>query len=733
MKPVIDILVPIYRGLEETRRCIQSVVDNQQQSACELILINDASPEPEIHEFLKIFSARHQHTVLLENEQNLGFVATVNRGMALNPTHDVILLNSDTEVANDWLDRISAAAYSDARIATVTPFSTNATICSFPLFCKANPMPNNWSLAELDQLFAEVNTGQVVEIPTAVGFCQFIKRDCLKQIGGLDVKRFGKGYGEENDFCRRAAHKGWLHVLCCDTFVFHEGGVSFSTEQEARVNKAQEILDRMYPDYHALVQQHIEEDPAEIYRIRAMLEMLHRSPRHKILFITHHLGGGTKKHIAELGAYLQHEMDALVIRPVEDGCITLFLGGIDNAPHIQFSLPDAYPDLLLLLRYVGISRLHFHHTLSLETSVWGLPHDLGVPFDITLHDYYFINANPTQTDAKGVFSRDLNVQVSSYPLPVSLKEWQDNQSQLLEAANRVIAPSGYMEKLFIEHFPHIDYTVVYHPDSELDMPYPDLQQPRKGEHALRVLVIGALSLEKGADILESTAQAAQKLSASIEFHLLGYAYRPLASAVHEHGAYDETQIESLIMELAPDLVWFPALWPETYSYTLSEVMRTGLPIVVPNLGAFPERVVNRPLTWVVDWDQSPENWCALFERCRKSLKTAAAGSTDLHWRNQYLPPDSSGFYKKRYLPKADYKVVNKDMEINMEWLGRVLDGSREKHLAVSALTRKEELLLRLVDMRQGVMGRLVSRFVPMGIQRSLKRTLSRKPLHELKR
>ena len=733
MKPVIDIVVPVYRGLEETSRCIQSVVDNPQQSPYELILINDDSPEPEIHQFLREFAARHEHVTLLENESNLGFVATVNRGMSLNPAHDVILLNSDTEVANDWLDRISAAAYSDKHIGTVTPFSTNATICSFPVFCKSNPMPDNWTLAELDRLFAELNAGQVVDLPTAVGFCQYIKRSCLKQTGLFDVKRFGKGYGEENDFCRRAARRGWRHVLACDTFVFHEGGVSFSSEHEARVNKAQEILDRLYPDYHALVQQHIQENPAEIHRIRVRLEMLHRSPRHKVLHITHHLGGGTKKHIAELGTYLQNSMDALVIRPVEDGCITLFLGAIDSAPHIQFSLPDAYPELLRLLEYVGVSRLHFHHTLSLETSVWGLPHDLGVPFDITLHDYYFLNANPTQTDAKGRFTRDQDAQVSSYPLPVSLHEWQENQNQLLQAADRVIAPSGYMAKLFAEYFPHIDYTVVYHPDSEMDMPYPDLLRPREDGEVLRILVIGALSLEKGADILESTAVMAQKTSAPLEFHLLGYAYRPLAGAVKEYGAYEEARIDSLIKDLAPDLVWFPALWPETYSYTLSEVMRTGLPMVVPNLGAFPERVANRPLTWVTEWDQTPEDWCELFLRCRDDLQLAASGSTDLHWRDQYLPPGTKDFYQQQYLPEADFEAVHPDLELDMEWLAGVLESSREKHLAVSALTKKEELLLRLVDLRQGVMGRLMSRFVPMGIQRTLKRSLSRKPLHELKR
>ena len=188
------------------------------------------------------------------------------------------------------------------------------------------------------------------------------------------------------------------------------------------------------------------------------------------------------------------------------------------------------------------------------------------------------------------------------------------------------------------------------------------------------------------------------------------------------------------MELAPDLVWFPALWPETYSYTLSEVMRTGLPIVVPDLGAFPERVAGRPLTWVAHWDRSPEDWCAFFAQCRDDLQGASGDKADLHWNDQYLPPGSKDFYRQQYLPEADFKAVHQDVEMDMEWLAGVLEASREKHhLAVSALTKKEELLLRLVDLRQGVMGRLMSRFVPLGIQRSLKRTLSRKPLHELKR
>ncbi len=171
---------------------------------------------------------------MLENEHNLGFVATVNRGMALSDAHDVLLLNSDTEVANDWLDRLRAAAYSDARVASVTPFSNNATICSYPRFCEPNELPPGWDTARLDALFAATNAGQVVDVPTGVGFCMYIRRDSLDAVGLFDVENFGKGYGEENDFCRRAAAAGWRNLHALDTFVLHTGGVSFGASKSQR-------------------------------------------------------------------------------------------------------------------------------------------------------------------------------------------------------------------------------------------------------------------------------------------------------------------------------------------------------------------------------------------------------------------------------------------------------------------------------------------------------------------
>src|SRR4029078_7087035 len=68
---------------------------------------------------------------MLRNPERRGFVASVNRGMALS-SRDVVLLNSDTRVTARWLEKLREAAASAPEIATVTPFSNDATICSLP-------------------------------------------------------------------------------------------------------------------------------------------------------------------------------------------------------------------------------------------------------------------------------------------------------------------------------------------------------------------------------------------------------------------------------------------------------------------------------------------------------------------------------------------------------------------------------------------------------------------------
>jgi len=262
---LIDVVIPVYRGVAETRRCIDSVLAAPQSAAFEVVVVDDASPEPEIARRLDELAAANRIT-LLRNAANAGFVRSVNRGMALHGDRDVVLLNSDTEVANDWLDRLHACARSDAKIATVTPLSNNATICSYPFEGWQGTVPGTLGLAELDRLIAKANAGRIVDLPTAVGFCMYIRRGALDALGLFDAERYGRGYGEENDFCMRAGNAGWRNVLAGDVYVYHEGSVSFSEERHALQATAGKVLVEAHPDYPAKVHEFLVADPANALR-----------------------------------------------------------------------------------------------------------------------------------------------------------------------------------------------------------------------------------------------------------------------------------------------------------------------------------------------------------------------------------------------------------------------------------------------------------------------------------
>ncbi len=262
---MIDVIIPVFKGLAATRRCLESVLGHAQRTPLEVVVVDDATPESAIAAWLDRLAADGRIT-LVRNATNLGFVRSVNLGMAMHAERDVVLLNSDTEVAGDWLDRLSRAAERAPDIGTVTPFSNNATICSYPFQGWSAGVPGTLGLRGLDEIFARANAGRVVDLPTAVGFCIYIRRACLERIGPFAAERFGRGYGEENDFSLRAASAGWRSVLAGDVFIFHEGAVSFGADRDALAAAAEERLLEVHPDYLHKVRAFISADPAQVLR-----------------------------------------------------------------------------------------------------------------------------------------------------------------------------------------------------------------------------------------------------------------------------------------------------------------------------------------------------------------------------------------------------------------------------------------------------------------------------------
>ena len=288
--PVVDVIVPVYRGHDDTLACIHSVLASRNTTAHELVIIDDCSPEPDLVAALEgIAAQRLVH--LVRNATNQGFVRSAIMGMGLHPERDVILLNSDTIVYGDWIDRLRAHRLEKKQIGTITPWSNNATILSYPATCQNNDIDLELDFAELDRLIAGALAAQACDIPTGVGFCFYVSRACMDDIGTFDQEAFGRGYGEENDFCLRAAARGWRNIAACDVFVRHTGEVSFQEDGVEARRLASAALLKLHPGYNELIAAFMRADPLRPQRQALDLARIERWGGGRLLLLFDHARG----------------------------------------------------------------------------------------------------------------------------------------------------------------------------------------------------------------------------------------------------------------------------------------------------------------------------------------------------------------------------------------------------------------------------------------------------------
>ena len=210
-------------------------------------MIDDASTDLELKAYLAHLAELGRVT-LLTNLENLGFTRSANRGMKLHPERDVVLLNSDTVVSGDWIDRLQRAALSNPMVGTANPLTNASHIGSYPFRDPVGDVAFEISDEELDALAARANQGRYVAVHVTVGFCMYIRRAVLNAVGYFDDHFFPFGYGEEFDFCYRAQKLGWRHIVTGDVFVRHWEGQSFGARKSGLIAQMMDTFIRLHPD-----------------------------------------------------------------------------------------------------------------------------------------------------------------------------------------------------------------------------------------------------------------------------------------------------------------------------------------------------------------------------------------------------------------------------------------------------------------------------------------------------
>lgn len=601
----VTIIVPVHNGFEFLEPCLDCVMRNTDVTF-RLILVEDASPDPRVRPFLRDWVDRHATTkvTLIENIENLGFIGSVNTALRAacdpsRPKHSnggdegpVILLNTDAFVPDKWASRLIAPMRGNDTIASTTPMSNDAELMSVPAICRNGSIaPGTAEL--IDDVARQLNPSIAwASVPTGVGFCMALSRKWLAAVPRLDPT-FGRGYGEEVDWCQRVRAKGGIHIGVGTLFVEHRGGASFGATQKADlIARNGGVISRRYPAFDGEVQAFIAQDPLMSARLALAMAWAGRAARSSVqVYVAHSLGGGAE--------------DDLRSRMMDDlarvgAAIVLRVGG----PHewrVEVHSPygvvkgdtDTLDVVFALLRQVGGFDLVYSCGVGAVDPA-RLPdkmrkmHKIGAGrFVVLIHDFFMVSPSYTLLGSDGRYCGP-NLTATTDPahewrgrddVAVPLETWQENWYRCLRAADRIDVFSENSGAILRQVWPDLGRRICLRPHETVI----DIAKVAAPEFADVLGVLGGINFAKGASVVRALAQQ----SPDCRVVIIGKVDPAFAmpSNVTVHGAYERSDIAMLAQKYGISRWLIPSVWPETFSFTTHEALATGLPVMAFAVGA----------------------------------------------------------------------------------------------------------------------------------------------------
>jgi GT2 family glycosyltransferase len=228
-KTRVTIIIPNYNGEEHLERLLSSITD-QTWHDYEVTIIDDCSPDRAAVERIKMLIKDRENMRLVENEQNLGFVKTCNKGFRLAAGDYVCILTNDTKVERDFVERNVQILDADCSIGVLS--------CVV-----VDQRGNNWFSGGLFRSGLSVNLRDDFEgvrtVDWVAGTACFYRREVFDSVGFLDETLIM--YHEDIDFCLRVrSHTHYRACMFGEKLVTHhlnrpDGGAGVNQMKSDRV------------------------------------------------------------------------------------------------------------------------------------------------------------------------------------------------------------------------------------------------------------------------------------------------------------------------------------------------------------------------------------------------------------------------------------------------------------------------------------------------------------------
>lgn len=196
-----DIIIPVFNQRQYTQDCLNSIKKNTLTDY-RIIIVDDKSIDLDSLKFLS--GINDTNIKIIHNQENLGWVKSVNRGIEESSAEYVCVMNNDTLVSSGWLSEMIAVAEKEPDIGLVNPEWEK---------------PGRVSIEDYARSLKKYS-GEFIETDWVRGFCFLVKKEVIDKIGGLD-EAYSPGYYDDCDFSMRAIKAGFRCVRAKRAYVYH--------------------------------------------------------------------------------------------------------------------------------------------------------------------------------------------------------------------------------------------------------------------------------------------------------------------------------------------------------------------------------------------------------------------------------------------------------------------------------------------------------------------------------
>jgi GT2 family glycosyltransferase len=206
------------------------------------VIVVDDESGPETQAFLRAFAASSDRIELLRHETRQHYCRAANSGLRCTTAAFVVLLNSDTIVSSQWVEKLLHCAQTTPRAGMVGPLSNAASWQSIPSIegdnaqTAVNALPDGMAPGDLDRFCEETSYADLFPTVSLLnGFCLGLRREVIETVGEFDEASFPLGFGEEDDYCLRAGRAGFQLAVATHTYVHHAKSKSYTRDGRAEI------------------------------------------------------------------------------------------------------------------------------------------------------------------------------------------------------------------------------------------------------------------------------------------------------------------------------------------------------------------------------------------------------------------------------------------------------------------------------------------------------------------